>query len=174
MARAAYTDGNVLYDDDLNDNFASLEYAAIYTSTGFDTTAVSTTNTASYEFSAITAADLANADYLIIEITALTAATNNGGSAAGASCNFHIETKEVGGSYADSFPDTLVHEITTTSASSGDTIRSSVLKTFKWVHTLTAGEKSNGVQVKVSSTSTAGTSCSAAVTNKQTTIKLGY
>lgn len=75
-----------------------------------------------------------------------------------------IQSKEKGGSYSDS--------LAYTTLSSGNlNSTDSILINLEWYHTLTAGEKSNGVQFKVFSKSIgADIGDIASVTNVQTIV----
>ena len=63
--------------------------------------------------------------------------------------NIQLQTKEIGGSYADTFPkDILVS--TTHGNSSGSGTRLFVSSfAFEWVHALTGDELTDGVQMKI-------------------------
>lgn len=176
MTLNTFTSGvNTSFSTELNENFNSYKIAQIYTGSGFDlSVSGASTSTTELAFTDFSASTLAGADYLIIEITADNGATRDGGDAGGAACYYQIQSAESGGTYADSLAETLVHELDTAAAGSGDDARSKTLKTFKWVHTLSAGEKTNGVDIKIKTKVVSDTaSTSGSITNKQTVFTLG-
>jgi pectate lyase len=122
------------------------------------------TDSDDYEFDAITSANLGSANYLLISLnfTEGLNALNNPGTAA---LTLQIQTKEVGGAYADSMAVKTIRSVAYLASTTG------MAREFKWVHTLTAGEKANGVQVKVlAAATTTGTGSNASLTNFQSTI----
>ena len=148
-------DGDVLYASEVN--LFKREQMEVYAGTGFDSSQSGAgTDTDNHEFTAISAANLLGADYLEITITYVT--TNNTDN----DSYLQIQTKEIGGAYGDTFPSTLINE---------NGVANSMVHVLRWVHTLTAGEKTNGVQVNIISTSTVASAYIASVTNKQTVIK---
>lgn len=156
-----------LNPDWLRDNFLVSRFVQIYTGTGFDTTQTgSGSDSDDYEMIAIAAADLGNADYVEIEITGTAYAHSYAGNS---NVQLKVQTKYIGGSYADStgYQTILKTDIT------GDDVAIYNIYTWKWIHTLSANEKANGVQVKLFSISTANTGGHASFTNIQTIIKLG-
>lgn len=172
-----FSDGDILYagttsdTDKLNGITAMINSKAdifqIYSSTGYNTSATNTTSENSYELSAITSENLSNKNYVIISITGLwESSSRNTGEATN---SIKIQTKEGGGSYGDSLSYTIVAK-----GSNGGTPVSRnnyQSKTFNWIHTLTAGEKANGVQVKVFSKSYSTSSGNdASFTNIQTVV----
>ena len=173
-ARVKPTDLNDTFDevasrlDTADENIASVDIVELYTSTGFDSTQAGVGNDEqSYEATAITAANLKNANYIEFEITAQHYVSFQAG---GGQTELKVQTKEVGGSYADSTAYQRVLNLIDSDAD-GDIYTGA---TWKWVHTLTAGEKTNGVQYKIFSKSTvaSGASSDASVTNKQTVVRL--
>lgn len=148
---------NTSFSSELNENFTSCgKVLQVYASTGLD---VSRTNTASgtasssIELTAVASSSIGSADYVILDITGYGSASATEGSA---SVSVAVETKEIGGSYAASLGTTVFvgaqtsNEITTINTSS---------HTLRWYHTLTAGEKSSGFQVRIttSASTSAGT-----------------
>jgi hypothetical protein len=167
MTQKVWIDGEVLYAADLNNNFISSgKVLAVYTSTAFDSTySGSGTQTNSYEFADISAASLGNADYLVVSILDYMSLDHADGSC---SISLKIETKDLGGSYADSFPLTaLLSNVHTNNVL--ETTRG--VFSFFWVHTLTSNEKANGIKVKITSSSTSNNAGNTVTfTNKQTII----
>jgi len=149
----------------------------IYTGSTFDSSAAANSGTSSpitdeqsYEMTAISAADLVGFDYIDINMAVIKSA-NSSGSADG-QCYLKIQTKEIAGAYADS----LVY--VSLAHSDGGTGRVfNLFQNILYTHTLTAGEKSAGIQIKVFSKSYAddGSSDSGRsdVTNVQTSLT-GY
>ena len=116
-------DGDILYSGDVN---LLPIYDSLYVIKGAGD---------GLEFDAISAANLTDAKYVKISVTSANSST-------GASGYLTIQTKEVGGEYADSLAQTEIVYITTAHSLTAT-------GSFIWHHTLTAGEKTNGVQVKV-------------------------
>jgi hypothetical protein len=142
----------------------------VYTGSDFDTTATGTTS-ASHELTAIAASKLINANYLIIRITYnSTLEILDGGSSGTASSTLKIETKDVGGSYSDSMATKTL--ITSNDDTGRELCFDANLQTVEWVHTLTNDEKTNGVQVKITSTSTRTNDNDATFSNVQTIVRV--
>ena len=165
------SDGDIIYAKDVNDVRERIK--AIYTGSGFDTNASGgSDDEASYEFPAISSDDLKGSDYLIITITGQSYL--NEVAYGGGETKVKIQTKEIGGSYSDSMPyKTIFKEHTGSSVSATITTTNSIV----WIHTLTAGEKANGVQVKIFSYTTSvangeGGYTNGSFTNKQTVLEL--
>lgn len=101
-----------------------------------------------HELTAIASADLAGATYLIIKI--LGKVNNGHDTGETAKTELKIQTKETGGAYADK----LTYQIVENSSQGGVSFIESETKVIEYYHTLSAGEKTNGVQVKMFSKST--------------------
>lgn len=173
MSLTTISNGQLPDADVVMKNFNSFKIKEIYTGTGFDVSIAGAGGTDSddHELTAINAADLANADYLIIKVLCSVSAVSDN-TASNANATLQFQTKEVGGAYADTMTTKTVWRADSTG--SGVNTRISGLQTVEWVHTLTAGEKANGVQVKilaVASATNAGDSCD--LSNGQTVISLG-
>lgn len=171
MALTSFSSGvNTSFSTELNDNFKAVGGTSVsYTGAGFDVSVSgnSQNTSASYEFAAISSADLGDADYLDISVYIEKRATATGSGDAG-SVYLKIETKDDGGSYSDSLAEQIVHSASDTG---GITVNTD---TTVWRHTLTASEKSAGVVVKITGRCTTSSSGdSASITNVQTTIKTG-
>ncbi len=162
------TDGAVLYGADIR---GMGQIKEIYTGTGFDTDTTTSENQ-DHELTAITSSEIGNADYLVIEISLFSELQQD--EASESNNKIQIQTKEVGGGYSDSLAETNIHRIACNSVSV-PIYDDDMWLYMKWVHTLTAGEKSNGVQVKILVESNASaTNGRAAITNKQTILSTGY
>ena len=176
MALKDWSDGEVLYSADLNGNFTFTLQAnkihEIYTSTGFDTSmAGSGTDSDDYELTAISAADLVGATYLMIRVTARFYFNTATGSSA-ASNQLQFQTQEIGGAYADTMSNRTIFGIS--QSVQDDYVRDGItnMKTIEWIHTLTAGELSAGVQVKILAKSVSNhASATASLTNYQTVLQ---
>jgi len=139
----------------------NLKYAGslvlMYTGEGFDTVGSTNDDIDDHEFPLIVPDDLIG-DYLKIEITCKyligTAYTQ-------CRTQLKIETRPNGGSYDVSLPWT-----TTCEASRDESNGQS--STFVWYHELSAQEKIDGVQVRISSKSEGSSMSSSEVTNHQT------
>jgi hypothetical protein len=92
----------------------------------------------------------------------------NGGSETNARPDLQVEVKEVGGAYGDLLAQT---PLTFLNPNYDDAGSLTELKTIQLVHTLTAGQKANGVQFKITGHAAVGgtySSCTAALANVQT------
>lgn len=162
-----WADGNVLYAADLIQTItlARTKIQEIYTGTGFDTSQGGTgTDTDDYELTAIVSADLAGFNYLAIEVNCVTTITMGAVAFRNASSVLTYQTKEIGGAYGNVFTATIKGN-----ANQGD--ESTQTNSVNYIHTLTAGEKAAGVQVKIISVTTT-VDASATLSNKQTVEKL--
>jgi len=158
-----WSDGEVLYAADLNDTLESFPVIAeIYTGNGFDSTGVGSSN--NYELTAITASELGQSTYLKICVSFQASAESN--TADVCSVQMKIQTKEIGGAYGDSL---AYVELLKSTVFPADNHNVKSAGTFVWFHTLTTGEKSNGVQVKMFSQTVGADSGS--FTNKITSIE---
>jgi hypothetical protein len=159
-----WEDGGVLNATDLLDTIEITKdkIVSLYEGDGFNVS-VGPTNAASsdtddYEFSEITSTDLEYRTYLIIDLTASIGSNNDGSNSATANVKIYI--KEVGGAYVLK-----------------KTLSSQRNQNNKYIYTLTAGDKTNGIQVKLegnASTTGGGSSdyASASVTNEQVLLTL--
>ena len=146
------TSGPGIASAPMNNNFKALQIAQVSTTTslnGSETGASGGSTARSFEFDAITASDLGNAVYLKTDLNftgyVLRDDSNGSGTIA-----YKIETKEVGGSYSDS----LASVNLLSAIPSSEFYSNYNSAEFSWLHTLTAGEISNGVQVKITVTVT--------------------
>lgn len=139
----------------LNNNFRAGRILQIYTGTGLDVSLSGTTtstHTKSVELTAVASSSLGGADYLVLEAIGYAKveanlASNNTGTGY---VTLLIETKPIGGSYSTSLAETVMYQFGIVSASDGGERNYTVQRILsKWTHTLTASEKSAGVQVKV-------------------------
>jgi len=135
----------------------------IYVGAGFDIASATTNN---HELTAITAGDLAGADYIKIDILSMLSVDHTNGYA---NATIGIDVKETGGAYG---------AVLAVGASSGDAINALQAETSSrvttrnkttWIHTLTAGEKTNGCQIRINSQ---GGEADSVVTNIQTSLTL--
>ena len=160
-----YVDGETIEAEDANDtNDAIYEnigrLGQVYTGTGYDSTQSGSGGDTEndHELAVIPSSFLVGADYLILRISAKTIATG-GGAASGAGAYtgtvyFKFQTKEVGGSYSDSIAYTKIKEASGfTNNASGFTYKIDQVDTLTFMHELTSGEKTNGVQIKLFSKS---------------------
>ena len=172
------SDGDIGKQGYFNGLFNACKIAAVYASTGFNatrTSAATGTASASYEFSALSSSVTAlGANYLVIRATVTGVSTNNynvGDHTIGYA-ELKIESKPVGGAYATDKTINLHSIGTVTNGSLSSTF------TVEWVHTLTASEKSSGVQIKLTGNaqttlqSGSGTNATGTITNVQTSIYL--
>ena len=137
------SDGDILYDSDIN--WMALPIQQLYTGGDFNASvAGGSTGTSenSHELDAVASGDILDGmTYALIEITYTAIHTRvNAGSMTN---SLKIQTKEIGEAYAD----TMGYKIVSTSGTTDGA--STTTATIKYYHTLTAGEKSNGFQVKI-------------------------
>lgn len=160
-------DGDIFYGTEAS--YIAGKIQQIYASTGFDTSqAGSGTDTDDHELTAIVAADMAGFSYVEISILCLSVLADSGGAGSSiANTTIKIEAKETGGAYGN------ILAATNVDAMWQQTGTNHQLSTIRFIHTLTAGEKTNGVQFKITSTSDcAHANLSASLTNKQTVVRL--
>lgn len=121
----------------------------IYTSTGWNATHVSTNSSteASVELTAITGSALTGKTYLIIDV--LFKAWANLSGAGNAYAEMKIQIKETGGAYADALAYDKVMSCDANLGGTGVGNANWNRMGFRYIHTLTAGQISNGVQVKM-------------------------
>lgn len=167
MTFKTFTDGEVLYAANLNADFSAVNSNLLlnYTGTGFNASRSNsngTTNTA-YELTAIPAASLTDKVYLKIIVTTYNSCVDGSGNSS--STALKIESKYVGGSYNTDLSQTLL------SVSESNTIGTT--QTVIFVHTLTANEIANGLQLQLTGSATCNYgsgSSSASISNVQVTV----
>lgn len=159
-------DGDILHASEVNKLRSPVQQ--VYTGTGFNVSSSNNTDTQSTELTAITAANIAGATYLKISILGVCQmlGTND---ATNSTLAFQIQTKETGGSYGDSLASTIFYRYEQGVA--GSDSLSIQLVDLVWYHILTAGEKANGIQVKLFASGVSGTTCTSVFTNKQTILQ---
>jgi hypothetical protein len=163
MTLHTFSSGEVLTSSNLNSNFGTYKIQQVYTGTGFNTTqAGAGTNTASYEMSAIT--NPLGADYAIVEVRCTSMIDIN--SDLRGSTKLIIDIKEIGGAYSTAFSEYLVNW---DAPSTKDWF---TMHNPRFIITLTAGQKANGFQIKITSESYAEGTGDTALTNNQTTLLL--
>jgi len=140
MALTTLVNGTLADADPVNSNFNGLRVLQIYTGTGFNASGGSGA-TNNVELTAITS-NISDVDYVIIQGAVY-------GKAEQGSATLLIESKEVGDSYATDKSFTVAMNSTTGSNPDGTGGTGSIF----WVHTLTSGEKANGIQFKLTGTS---------------------
>lgn len=168
------SDNNSLYIDTadnklkLKDNSGSVgevgatssKILQVYTGTDYNVSlsdsadgAVSTS--ATHELSSISAANLEGFDYLEIDLIGSARVQPKSDDDDYAQLSLKIEIKEIGGSYSTIFDKIVLENTTITGPGRVDTID---FKQIPYIHTLTAGEKSNGVQIQLTATATGNSS----------------
>lgn len=140
----------------------------VYTGSSFDAIAgTGSTVSASYEFPAIPAGSLINANYLESSVFLFNKLNSAEAGAGDVKTYLKIEAQAIGGSYVASLSEQKLVEI----EDAASTVH--IAGTYNWIHTLTANEKTNGVQLKftgktvVESAGTAGS-----LLNIQTSIEV--
>lgn len=133
----------------------------VYTGNGFDTTISSTgTIEGDHELTAIAAASLVGKTYVKIRIVGTARSQNKPPM-------LKIQKKEVGGAYADLF----VYQYAAGSCVSTGMLNPLWVQ-FDYIHTLTAGDIANGIQLKLFSFSESIANTTNSFTNIQTIIEL--
>jgi len=150
----------------------------IYTGTDLNSAQTNAgSDESTYEFTEINAAELMDANYIKITITGHSELNPISGAVyANVNTQLKVQTKEIGGAYADS---TGYQVVASHSYNDGGSSNVSSGNSWTWVHTVTSGQKTAGIQIKVFSTSyvanngTGSTGVSSAFTNKQVVVELG-
>jgi len=125
-----------IYASELNDYHDDGRILQIYTDTGFDTSQVNIgTDSEDHELDDMT--DVSNGTYVKIEITCQSSM-----SVGKATSKLQIQTKDIGGSYSDTFANTTMWV-----GNGADS--ETAIYTLIHYHTLTANEKSNGIKIKI-------------------------
>ena len=174
MAFTTFVDGTTAVAGEVNANFdvclANSSPKVIYTGAGFDSSQTTQGNDeASQELTAISTADLVGMNYLKIRIFGTGRVDNDGGGTGTDKVELRIQTKDTGGSYTNSL--TYKSYIANHNIES-DRVRETITCAFTWIHTLTANEKSAGVEVKVfSKSTTSGSTAQCSFVNIQTIIE---
>lgn len=129
----------------------------VYTGISFNSPSPPGNPPVPHELSEIPPSVVRNFDFVVVSVTGQFLNEQGGIVSLG------VESRPVGGSYADSLPLTTVFD-------TGTGGHAYVHSTFSWVHTLTPAEKTNGVQLRISSQ--AGGNPGASFTNLQTVLEL--
>ena len=138
------TDGDVFFASEAN--LARKRVLELYTGSALDSV---TSSTQSHELTATTFGD-SKPTYLKINIQAIMSADCGSTSSAGtASINLKLEVKDIGGSYATIFDRNILNVAKAASSTDRNTAYDNYISLF---HTLTANEKANGFQVKLTTT----------------------
>ena len=131
----------------------------LYTGSGFDN---------SNHTIAISSTELRNASYLEINISCAAIALSNGTS--NSSCTFQVERNETGqASFSDVLASTIMAN-TVSPVSNSDSTRT--IATLRLLVILTAGEKTNGIDIKFTGTDGSGAGSSATFSNIQTWFRM--
>lgn len=159
-------DGDVFFASEVN-TFRS-RILEIYTATGFNSSSSSSASGSDSDSFNVeltpTTFGVVKPTYLKITMNATISVnaqsqTSTAGSATG---SIKIEIKDIGGSYSE------VYNQPVAVVSLSDTDRNtSEDNSFVFLHTLTANEKANGFQIKMTGTTSTTNSGSASVTNRQ-------
>lgn len=144
---SAKIEDNSIASADLS--FTAFNINQIYEGTGFNTHGAAGTDEQSHELTAISSGDLTNATYLLIEILGTFITSGSAGETS--SVELKIQSKETGGAYADD----MTYKKMAGIEQSADALDETNSGTLSYIHTLTAGEKTNGVQIKLFSKSIA-------------------
>ena len=144
----------------------------VYTGSGFDVSQTATgTDSDDHELDAISAANLANATYLKISILADVYVWNTATDEKNAKVTLQLQTKQTGGAYGDTLA-SFTWRGTTSKETNASAEQQEERKFITYYHTLTAGEKANGVQVKILATAVQGEGThQSSLTNVQTVLE---
>ena len=164
------SDGDILYAADLVATFNATSTGVmvadqggstfVYTGSGFDSGANHTL--------AVSAAELRNANYLEVILTFHSIAISNGSSTS--SSTLRIERNETGqASWSDVLATTTVSATVSPPGNSDSDI---CLATLRMIVILTAGEKTNGIDIRFTTAVTKGAGSNATIVNKQTWFRM--
>lgn len=159
-------------DYDLNGNFTiagANKIQEIFTGSDFDSTIDTTAGNdeQSYEMTAVTTATAEGYTYVRITFLGTSHLDSDNSSNQAMNTQLKAQIKEVGGAYGD------IIAYTIHCGESLDYTNKYLTASYTIYHTLTAGEKSNGFQIKLFSKSTMGSNSQAvSFTNVQTTVEL--
>lgn len=160
-----WVSGDVLNAADLIDTIekAGVLVHQIYTGTGFDNSGIADTD--EHELTAITNTNAAKYTYTRITVNTVNTCTSNTTQSSSQTIAFQV--KETGGGYGDVMAFKTVQSVSTVSSGgwgAGNTTN------LVWYHLITAGQKTNGLQVKIKSAGTGADTSSLA--NIQTLVEL--
>ena len=107
--------------------------------------------------------------YINIKILALMkASASNIANTRTSSVTIKIEVKDIGGSYSSVFDRIVVNADATSGTNSGE---NNTENCIEYLHTLTANEKTNGFQIKITATRATSGSANAVFTNDQIVVE---
>ena len=168
-----FVNGTVANATEVNANFSavtgSIEYGdkfnklvELYTGSDLDFSYNNTGGSTIHDFNSISSGSLIGVTYVIIDINAVFyTGFDDGGNA---SISLRLQTKDIGGSFSDTFPMTVLMDIT---GEGNDDTGYSYLSHFKWIHALTNDEKTNGIQIRINPYGYAGADGRTTFTNRQ-------
>ena len=163
-----WANDDVLYAADLNDTFtraARLLVGSIYTGTGYDTTSGGTaTNTHSI---ALSAATLDGANYVVVNMNLQANCTASTSTSGTASTTVTVKRQETGSGAGFTTVTSNVVSGAGAVDNSGQNHTDRGGGAIRCIVTLTANEKTNGIDIELGSASTATTGTTSSVTNKQ-------
>jgi len=139
MALTTFTNGTVANADEVNANFTFVNsrIKQIYTGSDIDRT------TTGESFHELTAVASSQANYVEVSMTGLSHVLMGDTGAITGSVELKAQIKETGGAYGDIIPySTMVY-----ASSKYSGVKNGA--TLLLLHTLTAGQKSNGYQIKI-------------------------
>jgi len=159
------SDGQILTAENFTDtiNASTNITTQVYGGSGFDSSVIDGTDEDNYEMDSISSDITSSATY--IKITVFGNA-QTGYIFANGYIQLKIQSKEIGGSYAD----ILAYDYIMKTGMYDDDVNVNI--NYVYYHTLTAGEKSNGIQLNIFSKSYASAGSSTTFTNKQTIIEV--
>lgn len=159
--------GDILYASEANLLNGTMQ---VYTSTAINASAAGNTVENSYELTALTATQIKSAKYVKI-IAVLSTATAGNNYDGDGELYFKVQTKQTGGSYSDSLAYVIINNISQNYPHNN--ITGGMVNTIVHYHLLTAGELSNGVQVKLFGKASAASGMTASLTNIQIIEEIG-
>ena len=124
---------------------ASYKLHEVYTGAAFNS---SGSSSASYEMTNLAASAIAGKNYLIIRTVVNTSLIASAANST-AFCQQTFQTRETAGAYSDSMAIKNINFIDRSGYAVVNQATHGAVITTEWIHTLTAGEKANGVQVKI-------------------------
>jgi len=155
------SDGDILYASEVNGFHNRI--IQIYTGDGFDSSQIDVgTDTQEHELDAVSSS---TRDYVKIKFTG-TSSVSESYTGAYPTVSLTAQIKETGESYGDIVPAKVI-----LTAGGSDANYVNITSSYSVIATLTAGQKSNGYQIKLISSSFNNESGSANFTNIQTVIE---
>lgn len=149
--------------------FNNLAFDIVYSGNGFDSN--NSVTLGSHELNFIAPSRCGSSNYAVIDITGEMNGRPTAAAGNAIATYLMIQTKESGGTYANSLGSTIFHKIEDVASNTNSDPRNA--HTFTWVHALTGSEKSQGMYIMLYSKSQLfGTAINVGWQNKMSTVRL--